>query len=108
MIMDTLCKKLLWLALLLVVSTSVTAQENVSKKITKTYAMTNVGELHLENKYGNININGWDKDEVFVEIAITVNHRKKENAEDLLMGAPSDPSEHQLKELNIKILEKKK
>jgi len=31
-----------------------------------------------------------------------------QNAEDLLMGAPSDPSEHQLKELNIKILEKKK
>lgn len=82
--MDTLCKKLLWLALLLVVSTSVTAQDNVSKKITKTYAMTNVGKLHLENKYGNININGWDKDEVSVEISITVNHRKKENAEELL------------------------
>lgn len=82
--MDTLCKKLLWLALLLVVSTSVTAQDNVSKKITKTYAMTNAGKLHLENKYGNININGWDKDEVSVEISITVNHRKKENAEELL------------------------
>lgn len=84
MIMDTLCKKLLWLALLLVVSTSVTAQDNVSKKITKTYAMTNAGKLHMENKYGNININGWDKDEVSIEIAITVNHRKKENAQELL------------------------
>lgn len=82
--MDTLCKKLLWLALVLVISNSVTAQEKVSKKISKTYALTNSGELHLENKYGDININGWDKDEVSVEIAITVNHRKKENAEDLL------------------------
>ena len=31
-----------------------------------------------------------------------------QNAQDLLMGAPSKPSEIQLKELNIKVLEKKK
>jgi len=31
-----------------------------------------------------------------------------QNAQDLLMGAPSRPSDFQLKELNIKILEKKK
>ena len=31
-----------------------------------------------------------------------------QKAEDLLMGAPSKPSELQLKELNIKVLEKKK
>ena len=31
-----------------------------------------------------------------------------QNAQDLLMGAPSKPSDLQLKELNIKVLEKKK
>ena len=31
-----------------------------------------------------------------------------QNAQDLLMGAPANPSEDQLKELNIKIVEKKK
>jgi aspartyl-tRNA synthetase len=31
-----------------------------------------------------------------------------QNAQDLLMGAPSTPTELQLKELNIKVLEKKK
>ena len=31
-----------------------------------------------------------------------------QNAQDLLMGAPSKPSEAQLKELGIKIVEKKK
>ena len=31
-----------------------------------------------------------------------------QNAQDLLMGAPSKPSEQQLKELNIKIVEKNK
>ncbi|MDB4293182.1 hypothetical protein N9954_07200 [Maribacter sp.] len=82
--MDTLCKKLLWVALVLVLGQSVTAQEQVSKKISKTYALNDTGKLQLENKYGNLNLNGWDKDEVAVEIAITVNHRKKENAEALL------------------------
>ena len=31
-----------------------------------------------------------------------------QNAQDLLMGAPSEAKEDQLKELNIKIIEKKK
>jgi len=82
--MDTLCKKLLWVALALLIGKSVTAQEKVSKKITETYAVTQAGKVHVENKYGDIHINGWGKDEVSVEIVITTNHRKKENAEDLL------------------------
>ena len=31
-----------------------------------------------------------------------------QNAQDLLMGAPSEATENQLKDLNIKVLEKKK
>jgi len=81
--MDTLCKKLLCVALVFVIGQSVTAQK-VSKKVNKTFAMTDAGELHLQNKYGDINLYGWDKDEVSIEVAITAYHRKKENAEDLL------------------------
>lgn len=84
MIMDTLCKNILLLALGLVIGTAGSAQEKVSKKITKTYSMTNDGELRIENKYGHVNLNGWDKNEVAIEAVITVNHRKKENAEELL------------------------
>lgn len=84
MIMDTLCKNILLLAFGLVIGTAGTAQENVSKKITKTYAMTDAGKLRIENKYGHVNLNGWDKDEVSIEAVISVNHRKKENAEELL------------------------
>lgn len=82
--MDTLCKKLLLVAFTLALGQGISAQEQVSKKVEKTFSMTNAGELHLENKYGNINLYGWDKDEVSVVIAISANHRKKENAEDLL------------------------
>jgi len=82
--MDTLCKKLIWVALLLFIAQGVEAQVKVSKKVDKTYKMTNAGELHLENKYGNINLYGWDKSEMHVVISIKVNHRKKDNAKDLL------------------------
>ncbi len=82
--MDTLCKKLLWVALTLLFGHSVTAQEKVTKEIAKTYALTNTGKVHLENKYGNIMLFGWERDEVSVTINIAVSHRKKENAEDLI------------------------
>ena len=84
MIMDILYKKLAGVALLLVLGHSVVAQEKVTKKIAESYTMSNIGELHLGNKYGNINLYGWEKNEVSVTIDITVTHRKKENAEELL------------------------
>ena len=39
---------------------------------------------------------------------LSVTCLNNQKAEDLLMGAPSKPNELQLKELNIKVLEKKK
>ncbi len=59
-------------------------QERVSKKITKSYSMTNVGELYLDNKYGNININGWNKNTIEITIDIIVTHKKIESAKNLL------------------------
>lgn len=82
--MDTLCKKLMWVALTLVLGHAVTAQETVSKKIAKTYALTDAGKVHLENKYGNIKLFGWEKDEVSIAINIAVTNKKLENARDLL------------------------
>ncbi|MGB5556193.1 MAG: hypothetical protein WBM83_16170 [Flavobacteriaceae bacterium] len=82
--MDTLCKKLLLVALMLAFGQGISAQSQVAKKVAKTYAMTDRGELQLENKYGNINLFGWNKNEVSVVMNIKVNHKKKETAEDLL------------------------
>ena len=53
-------------------------------------------------------------DRIVMLLANKVNIREvtlfpmNQNAQDLLMGAPSKPSEEQLKELSIKIVEKKK
>jgi len=82
--MDTLCKKLVWAALLLIIGQSGFAQVEVSKKVEETFKVNDAGEFHLENKYGNIKFYGWEKDEVSVVVSITVNHRKMDNAKDLL------------------------
>jgi len=83
-IMDTFYNKLLILLAVTVFSQSLLAQEVVSKRITKSYDMTNAGELRLYNEYGDITINGWDKKSVAITVEVTVTHKKKENAENLL------------------------
>jgi len=82
--MDILCKKLKLLALALTLGFTAIAQEKVSKEIKETYTFNNSGELHIENKYGNINIYGWIKDEVSITVSITVTDKKRENAKEFL------------------------
>jgi len=84
MIMDTRYKIVLWIALVLCSVHVITAQQSVSKTMEKSFVLNNTGEFQLENKYGNITLTGWDKDKVLVNISIKVNHRKQENAKDLL------------------------
>lgn len=84
MIMDTHYKTVLWMTLLLFLVRIGNAQERVHKTIEESFPLTSTGELQLENRYGNITLTGWDQNKVAVTISITVNHRKKENAEDLL------------------------
>ncbi len=71
-------------ALLLGPMCMVYAQETVTKQIKESHPLTNTGELHLENKYGNITINGWIKNEIQVTVDIKVIKKKKEDAEELL------------------------
>ena len=74
-----------WLAgLLFFCALVVQAQSERSKQWNKTYDLSPNGKVHIENKYGNVVINGWDKDEVKVSVAIQVRHRKDENAKKLL------------------------
>lgn len=59
-------------------------QKTISKKIEKTYNLTNSGELHVDNKYGEILINGWDKSTIQIEATIKVTHKKADKATSLL------------------------
>ncbi len=82
--MATPYKTLLGIALLLFSVQVSTAQKSVSKVIEERFPLTNAGELQLENKYGTITVTGWEQNEVAVRIDVQVNHRKRDNAENLL------------------------
>ena len=46
--------------------------------------LTNEGALSLDNKYGNIYINGWDKDSIAIVIKIEAKGRNVSKAQALL------------------------
>ncbi|MEX0287866.1 MAG: hypothetical protein AB3N14_02045 [Flavobacteriaceae bacterium] len=82
--MDTRCKRILWIVLVLFSAQLSIAQERASKTVEKSFPLPDSGELIIENKYGNISLKGWDQDEVSVKIDIKVNHRKYDTAKELL------------------------
>lgn len=72
------------LFVLLIASYQLFSQESITKKIEETFEMTNAGELHIENKYGNVNITGWNKNNISITIDIKAGSKKKENSKDLI------------------------
>ncbi len=67
------------------ITTSVTAQVNkVEKKYHKEYSVTADSRLYLENKYGDIDVRNWGKNQVVIDVVITVKHRDRERADKLL------------------------
>ncbi|PCJ97197.1 MAG: hypothetical protein COA50_06040 [Flavobacteriaceae bacterium] len=82
--MDISYKKIAFLASFLLLCQTVPAQETVSRKVEKSYGLTNNGELLLNNKYGDITIKGWDRNSIKITVNIEVSHKKRENAKELL------------------------
>jgi hypothetical protein len=82
--MNIFYKQTAVLLLILMCSLAINAQESVSKKIVKKYPLTNQGDITLDSKYGDIVINGWEKDSIVITVAIKVTDKKLENATDLL------------------------
>jgi hypothetical protein len=60
------------------------AHDDYSKVIKKEYTVNPDAQVILENKFGNIHCNNWDKNLVTVEIRITVSASGQESAEKLL------------------------
>ncbi len=81
--MYILCKKIIPITIVLLCF-SAYSQEVLTKTIDEVYRMTDTGELHLDNKYGNIDISGWDKNKISIKVDIKVTNKKKELAKSLL------------------------
>ncbi|MFD2725788.1 hypothetical protein [Hyunsoonleella rubra] len=59
-------------------------QDKLSKEIKKAYPLNNQGALYLENKYGNVFINGWDTDSIRIDVSVEVKGKSLDKAKDLL------------------------
>ena len=82
--MDTPYKIAFWIAFMLFSAYVGTAQERMSKIVERSFELSDAGEFQIENKYGNIDVTGWEQDKVAIKVSIRVNHRKKESAQSLL------------------------
>ena len=75
--------KMMMLVAASIISFSVTAQE-VSKDYHKEYQADKNTTLDLSNKYGDITVTAWDKDQMVIDVRVTVKHPDKEKAEKYL------------------------
>lgn len=65
-------------------SLSMFGQSSASKEIKNTFSLTDNGVLSLNNKYGDIFVNGWDKDSILIITDIEVKGKNLDKAKDLL------------------------
>jgi len=82
-------KPILSLLFLLLFSFIGNAQE-AERIINKSYPLASNGNLSLSNSYGNMTLNHWDKDEVKIQITVTVEGGSQERAEELLENITFD------------------
>ena len=82
--MLTYYKNTLLFALISLVNLSFFGQETVSKNSIESHFVSNDSEVFLTNKYGDIELIGWKKDSLKIDVTIKVNHKKAENAQNLL------------------------
>jgi hypothetical protein len=66
-----------------VLSFTLSAQE-VTKKFHKEYKADKNTTLDIYNKYGDVSVESWDKDQVVIDVIVTVDVSGKERAEKLL------------------------
>ncbi len=79
-------KKLIYSIFLLIAVSGVSLadKEEVSKSYNETYSVNNKSSFFIDNKYGDIIIANWDKNEINIDLKITVKAKSKEKAENVL------------------------
>ncbi|OFX88761.1 MAG: hypothetical protein A2W99_04650 [Bacteroidetes bacterium GWF2_33_16] len=69
---------------LIVIFTALAGTQEYSKNLHKEYPADQNTLLVIQNKFGNVNINNWDKNEVSIDVTIKVDHKNEEKAKELL------------------------
>ena len=77
-------RKLLIIILIVTVPSLLIAQNELSKKVERSYSVSGNGSFSLNGKYGDIHIDTWDDNKVEVKIVIEVTKRTEKLAQELL------------------------
>lgn len=72
------------LALLLSMALASKAQDEYSKVFDKEFAASNLTTLFVKNKYGQINVENWDRNSISIHVNVTVEHVNSAKAKTLL------------------------
>ncbi len=75
-------------ALVILTTTAIVAvgQERVAKTYQKEFALTENSNIYLENRFGQMNIENWDKNSISITIEIKVDYPEGDKATRLLKG----------------------
>lgn len=79
---------------ILIGSTGIVSGQKAVKEINKNYKITEGFSLGITNKYGEINVVNWEKDELSVEIIITAESSSQSKSEELLKDVEIEISEN--------------
>jgi hypothetical protein len=69
---------------ILVISAAFAGSEEFSKNLHKEYNADANTLLLIQNKFGDVDINNWDKNQVTIDVIITVDHHNEEKAKELI------------------------
>jgi hypothetical protein len=75
-------------------STGIASGQKAEKEINKNYKINEGFSLDITNKYGEINLVNWEKDELSVEVIITTEASSQSKAEELLKDVEIELSEN--------------
>lgn len=82
-----------FLLIALFVSSATLFSQEARKEIAKSYTISDGYSLGIENKYGNIEIVNWEKDELQVKVVIEASSKNQEKAEKLVKSVEIDIDE---------------
>ena len=69
---------------LLVLTSAFAAGEEFSKNLHKDYDADANTLLVIQNKFGDVDVNNWDKNKISIDVIITVDHKNEEKAKELI------------------------
>ncbi|RIV71552.1 hypothetical protein D2U88_07240 [Flagellimonas aequoris] len=87
--------------MLLVTTNLVKGQEKAYRRDNSLHKIKGTGTLTLKNSYGDIKLVGWEKDEVFITMAVTVTDKTKKDANLLMDRIRLDVDGQNANQINV-------